>query len=101
MRGQISRDSVVVVSSDQISADLAGEAAILHLSSGVYYGLDAVGARVWQLVHEPRSVAQIESTLVQEYDVEASQCLRDVLALLEALAAEGLVEVTAHTVCVP
>ena len=93
MRGEISRDSVVVVSNDQISADLAAEAAILNLKSGVYYGLDPVGARIWQLLHEPRTIAQIESVLALEYDVDVNQCAIDLLAFVEKLAAEGLVEV--------
>jgi len=37
----------VFASKDQISCDLAGEAAILELKSGTYFGLDEVGAVVW------------------------------------------------------
>ena len=90
----ISRDAVVVASATQISADLAGEAAILNLKSGIYYGLDAVGARIWSLLREPQAVGHIQSTLVSEYDVDPNQCAADVIALLEKLSAEGLIEVT-------
>ncbi len=93
MRAEISHDSVVVVSSDSISSDLADEAAILNLKSGQYYGLDAVGASIWRLIQEPHTVAQIEAALLLEYDVEASHCAVDVLALVEVLADEGLVDV--------
>lgn len=93
MRGPLTRDSVVVVSNDQISAHLGDDEAILHLKSGLYYGLNAVGARIWQLVQQPRTVAQIEAALLLEYDVEAGLCAVDVLALVGALADEGLVEV--------
>src|SRR5882762_4047675 len=93
VRGHISRDSVVVAVTDQISADLAGEAAILNLASGVYYGLDPVGARVWRLIREPQTLAHIESVLLREYDVDANQCALDLLALIEALADEGLVQI--------
>ena len=47
---KINDHSVVVVTKDQVSADLSGEAAILNLKSGIYYGLDNVGARIWTLV---------------------------------------------------
>ena len=93
MRGHISRDSVVVAATGQISANLAGEAAILNLESGVYYGLDPVGARIWRLMREPQTLAQIESVLLVEYDVDANQCAVDLLALVEALADEGLVDI--------
>ena len=57
MSATISDRSVVVAAKDQVSCDLAGEAAILNIKSGVYYGLDPVGARIWSLVQEPRKVA--------------------------------------------
>lgn len=90
---EISRSSVVVAHDDHISCDLAGEAAILDFKSGVYYGLDEVGARVWSLVAEPRTVDEICDSLVAEYEVEPNVCERDVVALLTELAAKGLVEV--------
>ena len=90
---KINPDSVVVVSTDQISADLADEAAILNLKSGTYYGLDPVGARIWQLIQDPRTVADIHALIVAEYDVDATQCAVDLLAFLEELASEGLVQV--------
>jgi hypothetical protein len=89
----IGADSVVVASTHQISADLADEAAILNLTSGVYYGLDEVGAGIWRLIVEPRRVADIESTILAEYDVDASQCTVDIRAFIAGLAAEGLVNV--------
>ncbi len=78
---------------DQVSSDLMGEVAILDLKAGVYYGLDDVGARIWNLIQEPKAVSEIRDTLLQEYDVEADRCERDLLALLQRLADEGLVEV--------
>ena len=78
---------------DQASSDLGGEVAILDLKAGVYYGLDAVGARIWSLIQEPRTVNEIRDILLEEYEVEPEHCERDVLALLRRLADEGLVEV--------
>lgn len=83
----------VKASSDQVSCDLAGEAAILDLQNGVYYGLDPVGARIWELIQTPREVQEIVSLLLDEYDVSADQCQNDVLALLGQLAERGLIEV--------
>ena len=79
--------SVVTVSQEQISCDLGGEAAILHLASGIYFGLDAVGASVWQLIQQPKTVGEIQAALLQEYDVEAARCEADLQALLRDLAA--------------
>ena len=83
----------VAAARDQVSCDVGGEAAILQLASGVYYSLDAVGSRIWALVQSPRSVREIRDTLLAEYDVPAARCERDLLGLLQALAAEQLIEV--------
>ena len=93
MSPTISDRSVVVAAKDQVSCDLAGEAAILNIKSGVYYGLDPVGARIWNLIKEPREVLEIQNTITGEYDVEPERCARDLMALLEKLFAEGLIEV--------
>ena len=89
----ISTSSVVIAAKDQVSSDLGEEVVILNLKKGVYYGLDEVGARIWDLIQEPRAVREIRDLLLDEYDVEPERCERDLLALLEELAAEDLVEV--------
>jgi hypothetical protein len=93
MKDTVSRHSTVVATRDQVSSDLKGEVAILDLKAGVYYGLDDVGARIWHLLQEPKTVDQIRDVLLQEYEVEADRCERDLLTLLQRLADEGLIEV--------
>ncbi len=93
MKQTVSKRSTVVATKDQVSSDLQGEVAILDLKGGVYYGLDTVGARIWNLIQEPKTVDEIRDALLQEYDVEPERLERDVLALLQSLADEGLVEV--------
>ena len=93
LKQRISPASIVVAVRDQVSADLAGEAAILNLKSGVYYGLNAVGARIWSLIQEPKTVKDIRDTILNEYDVDPERCESDLLQLLQQLAAEGLIEV--------
>lgn len=84
--------TVLVAAREQVSAEVEGEAVILGLADGVYYGLDGVGARVWELLREPRSLAELRDTVVAEYDVDADTAWRDLLELLGDLAARRLVE---------
>ena len=86
-------NSIIVAAKDQVFSDLGEEVVILNLKDGVYYGLDAVGARVWDLIQEARAVREIRDALLDEYDVEPELCERDLLTLLEELAARDLVEV--------
>ena len=83
---------MVVVSQDQVSCELGGEAAILNLKAGVYYGLNEVGARIWKLIQEPKRVSEIRDTILEEYEVEPDQCEVDVIVLLQDLLDNGLIE---------
>jgi hypothetical protein len=89
----IASGATVEVSKEQVSCDLNGEAAILNLKNGVYYSLDSVGARIWQLIQQPRKVHEIRGVVLEEYDVEPERCDRDLQELLQKLATEGLIEV--------
>jgi len=93
MKSTVSRSSTVVAAKDQVSSDLGGEVAILDLKAGMYYGLDEVGARIWELIQEPRAVREVHNMLLSQYDVERERCERDLLSLIQQLADEGLVEV--------
>jgi hypothetical protein len=84
--GAISLDATVVVSPEQISCNLKDEAVILSLSGGVYYGLNSVGSRIWELVQTPRLVREIRDILLAEYDVNDELCTAELIELLEQLS---------------
>ena len=90
----VSEKATVVVSTHQVSSDLAGEAAILNLKDGVYYGLDPVGARVWNLIQQRRTLEELCDILSCEYDVEMARLEADLRNLLIQLADKDLVEIT-------
>ena len=89
----IMKDSIITVVREQVSCDLAGEKAILDLKSGQYYGLNPVGARIWDLIQESKSVTEVLKTILDEYNVESEACERDLFALLEELQGKGLVDI--------
>ena len=80
-------------SNGQVSSEIDGESIILNLKDGKYYGLDKVGARIWDLIQEPKTVQQIQDELLEEFEVEPEACLQDLLALLRDLAEHQLIEV--------
>lgn len=87
----LSVHSVVSATTEQVSCPLGDEAAILNLKNTVYYGLNPVGARVWNLLQQPRSVGELRDALLDEYDVEPERCEHDLLELLEKMRSEGLI----------
>ena len=95
MDANLSANSIVVAASGQVSCPLGEEAAILSTKTNMYYGLDPVGARVWAMLQEPRRVGELRDVIVNEFDVEAARCERDLIELLEKMRGEGLIEVRA------
>lgn len=86
----------VVASREQVSCELEDEAVILNVRSGEYFGLDPVGARIWELVQESRTVAEIRDAILRDFpDAEPEQCTGDLLEFLDQLAGSGLVEIRA------
>lgn len=76
---------------DIVFRDIAGEAVVLNLSTGMYFGLDAVGTRIWHLLAEHGSSEPVIGALLAEYDVEEERLRRDVDALIQQLLNKGLV----------
>jgi hypothetical protein len=81
------------VSPSVLSREVHGEAILLHLDSGEYFGLDTVGARVWQLIGEKGDLIDVEATLGREYDVDRARLARDVERIVAELIARHLIEI--------
>jgi len=89
----VTATSTITVSRDQVAADLGSELVILNLNAGVYYGLDPIGTRIWNLAKEGKNVGEIEQTILSEYDVEPDRCRQDLYQLLKKLSDAGLVSI--------
>ncbi len=83
----------VKASKDVISTELDGEVVLMHVTDGVYYGLNRVGGAVWELIKQPIAVGAVCDSVAQEFEVARDVCERDVCSLLEQLEDAGLVEV--------
>jgi hypothetical protein len=96
MTSPISLQSTVAAIKEQVSADLSGEVIILSLRNGEYFGLNPVGARIWELAQERRAVRVIRDRLLEEFpDVDSETCTADLLAILTEMAEAELIEVAA------
>ena len=83
----------IVVSRDQVSTTLSGETIILQMRDGTYYGLDAIGTRIWSLIQEPMSLAGISTTVEREYEVDGPRAMTDLITLVGELFERGLIEI--------
>jgi hypothetical protein len=85
-------DARVSVPADVLVQELDGESVLLNLNGGLYYGLDDVGTRIWAALTKCQSVEHAYETLLTEFDVEPDLLKKDLVALVEKLIENGLVE---------
>lgn len=94
MESGLTDNVIIVATKQQVSCELGEEAAILNMKNSVYYGLDSVGARIWRLLQQPRTIGEIRDVILEEYDATPERVESDLRNLLEKLLSEGLVELS-------
>ena len=82
----------VMAKASAVGCDVEGEMVLLDLDSDTYFGLNPVGADIWNYIREERSLQDIHSYLLARYNVSRERCEQEVRALLTSLAAKGLIE---------
>lgn len=80
-----------IISSEAISQEIGGETVILDLNGEAYFGLNQVGTKIWQLLHDTSNRIEILISLEQVYDIERSELEKDLDELLEQLLDSGLI----------
>ena len=83
----------LIISDDVVSCDLDGETAILNIESGIYFGLDPVGTKIWNSLKEPCKISDLVDMILSEYDVDEERCKNDVIELINNLKENGLAKV--------
>ncbi|MCB2063017.1 MAG: PqqD family protein [Novosphingobium sp.] len=81
------------LSDDVVARELSGELMLLDLASGKYFGLNAVGARLWQLLEEGQNTAQAREIMLDEFDVTPERLDGDLADLIGQLVDAGLAKV--------
>lgn len=86
----MSPDTRFEVADDVLHQQVGEEIVLLDLKSESYFGLNPVGARVWQLLQEGAGQSALVETISGEFKAKPSQVERDVADLLERLVEAGL-----------
>lgn len=80
--------------SDQILfREMQGEAVLLNIETGIYFGLDAVGTAAWNIMQKQKEVGKIADSLLKDYDVDPKTCRDDLLKFIVNLEKNGLIQV--------
>ncbi len=83
-------DTKLSVPSQVMSRLVGDETVLLDLASGIYFGLDGVGKRIWESVAEGRSLEETATVVTAEFEVDDARAQEDVIEFASELMERGL-----------
>lgn len=91
-RTTIEQTTLVKRKAGIVSSKLEDEVVMLDIEQGKYFGLDPIGARIWELIETPNTIQAIISSLTAEYNVGKEQCENDVFEFLNQMHSLSIIE---------
>jgi hypothetical protein len=88
----------VVVPKHVLVRHLDGESVMLNLETEQYFGLDATGTRMWQLVTAAPTVDAAYAQLLDEFEVEPELLRTNLTELLSRLLENDLLSIATDNV---
>lgn len=77
---------------DMISADMDGDTVMMHIERGDYFGIGGAGPRIWELLENPVTLADIVTTLCAEFQVDTATCEADLRVFMQQLQENDLIK---------
>ena len=84
-------DQTVTVSPDVMAQEVNGETVLLDLQSELYFGLNDVGTRTWQLLCQGQSIRQVLANLLDEFEVDETTAVADISQLVTDMEDQGII----------
>jgi hypothetical protein len=93
----IPADAVVVWNGRVVANELNDdETVMLDVDQGRYFGVSEIGNVIWGIIAQPTSVDDLVAVLLERYEIDEQTCRREVMAFLDELSDQGLLDVEAH-----
>lgn len=84
-------DTMIMRSDTTLSSIIDGEAVLIGIETGRYYGLDAIGTAIWNRIEQPCRVDALCAGLAEEFDGDPAVIAEETRAFIDLLAARDLV----------
>lgn len=84
-------DTCLVRNPDLVAAEVDGETVMISIEKGEYYGLNAVGSRIWELLEAPSTINDLCDQLLEEFDIDVEQCRAEVLTFASELLEQDVI----------
>ncbi|MGI9222758.1 MAG: PqqD family protein [Woeseiaceae bacterium] len=92
MSAAINLESKFVIPPQVMSRLVGDETILMDLSTGIYFGLDGVGQRIWETIGEGRNLADVAAIIAAEYEVDEHRAKDDAIEFIGELVERGLLQ---------
>jgi Coenzyme PQQ synthesis protein D (PqqD) len=86
-------NAVIQRNPEVIAAEADQDLIMVSVATGYYYGVSDVAREIWDAIERPKKVSDLVDDLTASYHVDSYSCEEQTLSFLEALLAEGLLQV--------
>jgi len=76
-----------------VSTEVDGETVILSIDEGRYFGINAIGSRIWALIEPPIRIDDLITALMQEFEIDRPNCTADVLEFIDEMQKQNIVKI--------
>jgi coenzyme PQQ synthesis protein D (PqqD) len=89
----LTMDSLIHRDPEIVHSAIDGEVVMMSIDQGEYFGLDAIGSRIWNLLEKPTRLGELCRLLADTFDVDAERCRREVAGFLGDIEKCGLIRI--------
>ncbi len=86
--------SYFIKSTQILSSTIDDEVVMMSSEKGMYYNLNPIGSRIWELLETPQTIESLCTQLMDEYDVDEATCKQETEEFIQSLAERGLIEMS-------
>jgi hypothetical protein len=92
MSSAITLESGFVIPVQVMSRLVGDETVLMDLSTGIYFGLDGVGKRIWETIAEGKNLSAVVEVIAAEYEVDEDRAQADVIEFVSDLVERSLLK---------
>ena len=90
-------ETVIRRGTNHVETEIVDQTMMMSIDQGKYFALEGTAKSIWARLVAPRSVQNLVDELTNDYDVEADQCMSDVMTFLTEMMENELVVVETET----
>ena len=87
----LNSDTTLAQGTDHVETAVGDQIMMMHIENGKYYALEGTARRIWELLEQPKTLNDVVSDLVGEYEIDSEECRADVSVFVRDLMENGLV----------